>query len=98
MASRLEIARSQNGNIIQFLQPTVATKRPLSVEERLNTLFLEAINLLNDQCPTDTRMHVCSMGEDENEYACDRCWRNYLLFIRNGGTRDPYECERQLDE
>lgn len=97
MHGRVDVTKSEKGNTIRFMQPTVEPSMPLSSEEKLNTLFLASIALLNDGCPFDPKMWICKMGEDDNDHSCTRCWENYLLYIRNGCRHDPYRSERRPD-
>lgn len=72
--------------------------RPYSDSERISMLFRAAQGILNDGCPMDPKMHLCSMGEEQDCDECDRCWERYLLYLVNGGRQDPYRCDRSRDE
>lgn len=72
--------------------------RPYSDSERISMLFRAAQGILNDGCPMDPKMHLCSMGEEQDCDECDRCWKKYLFYLVNGGRQDPYRCDRSRDE
>lgn len=72
--------------------------RPYSDSERISMLFRAAQDILNDGCPVDPKMHLCSMGEEQDCDECNRCWETYLFYLLNGGRQDPYRCDRSRDE
>lgn len=39
-------------------------------------------------------MQLCGMEEDATEDACRRCWKQYLYYVANGRSLDPYHNER----
>ena len=70
--------------------PQKRRRRP----ERLPNLFECALLLLDDECPPERCMQLCGMEEDATEDACRRCWKQYLYYVANGRSLDPYHNER----
>lgn len=59
------------------------------------SLLNVALDLLNDGCPDEERMHICKMDcMDEGSDPCHLCWSNFLYYVANGRAYDPYRCER----
>lgn len=63
-------------------------------QKPLPNLLQCALILLADGCPPERSMMVCRMTEDFDGCECRRCWENYLYFVANGRTLDPYRYDR----
>ena len=49
--------------------------------------------ILADQCPPEKGMNLCRHEDGElygTDDACARCWTNYLAYVANGRSRNPY--------
>lgn len=49
-----------------------------------------ALLLLEDGCPPEREMQVCSMQDGDDGESCTRYWRRYLLYVANGRVYYPY--------
>lgn len=59
------------------------------------SLLSVSLDLLNDQCPDEESMQLCQMENmDECDDPCHLCWQNFLFYVANGRSYDPYRCER----
>lgn len=47
-----------------------------------------------DECPPESEMQLCGLNEDYWEGCCLECWTNYLYWVRNDRSGDPYRTER----
>ena len=49
-----------------------------------------ALMAIRDECPPETSMYLCMLGEDNSHCDCEACWRTYLFYVANGRRGDPY--------
>ena len=45
---------------------------------------------IRDECPPESNMYLCMLGEDNSHCDCEACWRTYLFYVANGRRGDPY--------
>ena len=64
-----------------------AAEKPCSILEA-------ALLMAADGCPPEAGMMLCRLETDDTDDACSRCWWNYLLYVANNRTRDPYAGHR----
>lgn len=57
-------------------------------------LLRAALMCARDECPPETAMQLCGLNEDYWEGCCLECWTNYLYWVRNDRSGDPYRTER----
>lgn len=51
-----------------------------------------ALLAIRDECPPESSMYRCRMGEmsTDLESDCQGCWMTYLRYVANGRRYDPY--------
>lgn len=62
--------------------------------DRPPDLLRAALMCARDECPPETAMQLCGLNEDYWEGCCLECWTNYLYWVRNDRSGDPYHSER----
>ena len=63
-------------------------------EQLKPNMFGCALLMLEDGCPPEKHMQLCSMQEDDDGSACKECWLNYLYYVVNDRKWDPYRIAR----
>lgn len=50
----------------------------------LAAIFAAACAINDDACPFDPAFYMCSISSEPDAAACQKCWQNYLIWLRSG--------------
>lgn len=58
-------------------------------DDKASVLFKYAISILNDECPPESKTHLCDYNCEFWEEICLACWRKNLhsVFATGEGTK-----------